>query len=68
MPPWCLHFTPMPFCVAISADALQEGYKTVVEHQPVYIHPSSAIFQQQPDWVSVNGVDGGRGRRESLQI
>eukprot|EP00879_Flechtneria_rotunda_P012406 GHRR01012955.1.p1 GENE.GHRR01012955.1~~GHRR01012955.1.p1 ORF type:complete len:1206 (+),score=437.88 GHRR01012955.1:239-3856(+) len=29
----------------------QEGYKTVVEQQPVYIHPSSACFQQQPDWV-----------------
>lgn len=29
----------------------QEGYKTVVEQQPVYIHPSSAVFQQQPDWV-----------------
>jgi ATP-dependent RNA helicase DHX8/PRP22 len=29
----------------------QEGYKTVVEQQPVYIHPSSATFQQQPDWV-----------------
>jgi len=29
----------------------QEGYKTVVEQQPVYIHPSSSVFQQQPDWV-----------------
>ncbi len=29
----------------------QEGYKTVVEQQPVYIHPSSAVFQRQPDWV-----------------
>uniref|UniRef100_A0A7S0R6B2 RNA helicase n=2 Tax=Pyramimonas obovata TaxID=1411642 RepID=A0A7S0R6B2_9CHLO len=29
----------------------QEGYKTVVENQPVYIHPSSALFQRQPDWV-----------------
>ncbi len=28
-----------------------QGYKTVVEQQPVYIHPSSAVFQQQPDWV-----------------
>jgi ATP-dependent RNA helicase DHX8/PRP22 len=25
--------------------------RTIVEHQPVYIHPSSAVFQQQPDWV-----------------
>merc|ERR1711924_420506 len=29
----------------------QEGYKTLVEQQPVYIHPSSAVFQRQPDWV-----------------
>jgi HrpA-like RNA helicase len=29
----------------------QEGYKSVVENQPVFIHPSSALFQQQPDWV-----------------
>ena len=29
----------------------QEGYKTVVEQQPVFIHPSSALFQHQPDWV-----------------
>jgi HrpA-like RNA helicase len=30
---------------------LQEGYKSVVEQQPVFIHPSSSLFQQQPDWV-----------------
>lgn len=29
----------------------QEGYKTVVEQTPVFIHPSSALFQRQPDWV-----------------
>lgn len=29
----------------------QEGYKTLVEQQPVNIHPGSALFQQQPDWV-----------------
>jgi len=29
----------------------QEGYKSVVEQQSLYIHPSSALFQQQPDWV-----------------
>jgi len=29
----------------------QEGYKTVVEQQPVFIHPSSSCYQQQPDWV-----------------
>lgn len=32
-------------------DLCVQGYKTVVEQQPVYIHPSSAVFQQQPDWV-----------------
>ncbi|KAG9459931.1 hypothetical protein H6P81_004439 [Aristolochia fimbriata] len=29
----------------------QEGYRTLVENQSVYIHPSSALFQRQPDWV-----------------
>ncbi|KAJ3233991.1 DEAH-box ATP-dependent RNA helicase prp22 [Chytriomyces hyalinus] len=29
----------------------QEGYKTLVEGTPVYIHPSSAIFNKQPEWV-----------------
>ena len=29
----------------------QEGYKTLVEDQLVYIHPSSALFQKNPEWV-----------------
>ncbi|KAL1312034.1 hypothetical protein HN51_038671 [Arachis hypogaea] len=29
----------------------QEGYRTLVENQPVYIHPSSSLFQRQPSWV-----------------
>ncbi|XP_078155539.1 ATP-dependent RNA helicase [Carex rostrata] len=29
----------------------QEGYRTIVENQAVYIHPSSALFQRQPDWL-----------------
>nr|GMD43183.1 probable pre-mRNA-splicing factor ATP-dependent RNA helicase DEAH5 [Ipomoea batatas] len=29
----------------------QEGYRTLVENQAVYILPSSAVFQRQPDWV-----------------
>jgi len=29
----------------------QEGYKTLAEGQPVYIHPSSSLFQRNPDWV-----------------
>eukprot|EP01132_Coremiostelium_polycephalum_P003060 gene3060-3828_t len=28
-----------------------EGYKTLVEGQPVYIHPSSCLFNRNPDWV-----------------
>lgn len=28
-----------------------EGYRTVVDNQPVYIHPSSALFGKSPDWV-----------------
>ncbi|XP_048579311.1 ATP-dependent RNA helicase DHX8 isoform X2 [Nematostella vectensis] len=29
----------------------QEGYRTVVDNQVVYIHPSSALFNRQPEWV-----------------
>lgn len=29
----------------------QDGYKTVVENQPVFIHPSSALFNKNPEWV-----------------
>ena len=29
----------------------QEGYRTLVDQQVVYIHPSSALFNHQPDWV-----------------
>ncbi|KAG2187395.1 hypothetical protein INT44_005083 [Umbelopsis vinacea] len=29
----------------------QEGYKTLLEGTPVYIHPSSALFNQNPEWV-----------------
>jgi ATP-dependent RNA helicase DHX8/PRP22 len=29
----------------------QEGYKTLVEQQPLYIHPSSSLFHYQPNWV-----------------
>lgn len=28
-----------------------EGYKTMVEGTPVFIHPSSALFQKNPEWV-----------------
>ncbi len=29
----------------------QEGYKTLVEGQPVYVHPSSSLFNKPPEWV-----------------
>lgn len=29
----------------------QEGYRTLVDGQVVYIHPSSALFHRQPEWV-----------------
>ncbi|KAF5368482.1 hypothetical protein D9758_002163 [Tetrapyrgos nigripes] len=29
----------------------QEGYKTIVEGTPVYIHPSSALFNRAPEWL-----------------
>ncbi|CAH0746915.1 unnamed protein product [Bemisia tabaci] len=29
----------------------QEGYRTLVDSQVVYIHPSSALFNRQPEWV-----------------
>lgn len=32
----------------------QEGYKTLVEGTPVYIHPSSALFNRNPEWLVYN--------------
>uniref|UniRef100_A0A6A7FRF4 RNA helicase n=1 Tax=Hirondellea gigas TaxID=1518452 RepID=A0A6A7FRF4_9CRUS len=29
----------------------QEGYKTLLEGQPVFIHPSSSLFNHQPAWI-----------------
>uniref|UniRef100_T1IJK0 RNA helicase n=1 Tax=Strigamia maritima TaxID=126957 RepID=T1IJK0_STRMM len=29
----------------------QGGYRTLVDDQVVYIHPSSALFSRQPEWV-----------------
>jgi ATP-dependent RNA helicase DHX8/PRP22 len=28
----------------------QEGYRTLVDAQVVYIHPSSSLFNRQPEW------------------
>ncbi|KAJ7381296.1 ATP-dependent RNA helicase dhx8 [Desmophyllum pertusum] len=38
------------FCNAARKDP-QEGYRTVTDNQVVYIHPSSALFNRQPEWV-----------------
>jgi len=29
----------------------QEGYRTLVDHQQVYIYPGSSIYQKNPDWI-----------------
>ncbi|CAF5065294.1 unnamed protein product, partial [Rotaria sp. Silwood1] len=29
----------------------KEGYRTLVDSQVVYIHPSSSIYHQQPEWL-----------------
>jgi len=29
----------------------QEGYRTLIDQQVVYIHPSSSLFNRQPEWV-----------------
>ncbi|OWA49823.1 ATP-dependent RNA helicase DHX8 [Hypsibius exemplaris] len=34
----------------------QEGYRTLVDNQVVYIHPSSALFNHQPEWVVYHEV------------
>lgn len=31
----------------------QEGYRTLVDSQVVYIHPSSALFNRQPEWYVI---------------
>jgi ATP-dependent RNA helicase DHX8/PRP22 len=46
-------------CLAITAGFFtnaakkhpQEGYLTLVDQNPVYIHPSSALFNKNPEWV-----------------
>ncbi|EMS49798.1 putative pre-mRNA-splicing factor ATP-dependent RNA helicase [Triticum urartu] len=34
----------------------QGGYRTLADHQQVYIHPRSALFHQQPEWVIYNEI------------
>ncbi|KAL7497263.1 hypothetical protein ACHAWT_005906 [Skeletonema menzelii] len=46
-------------CMAITAGFFtnaakkhpQEGYLTLVDQNPVYIHPSSSVFNKNPEWV-----------------
>lgn len=35
----------------IAKKDITEGYKTLKDSQPCYIHPSSSLFHQQPQWV-----------------
>ena len=46
----CKAITAGFFTNAAKKDA-QEGYKTLVDQNPVYIHPSSALFQKNPEYV-----------------
>jgi len=29
----------------------QEGYRTLADHNQVYIHPASALYQRNPEWI-----------------
>lgn len=29
----------------------QEGYRNLVDHQQVYLHPSSTLFNKSPEWI-----------------
>lgn len=39
------------FAKAARKDPQENGYKTLVEGTPVYIHPGSAIYKTSPQWV-----------------
>lgn len=39
-----------PYLYVLYFQDPQEGYRTLVDSQVVYIHPSSALFNRQPDW------------------
>ncbi|KAL7414068.1 P-loop containing nucleoside triphosphate hydrolase protein [Mrakia frigida] len=40
---------------AAKKDAI-EGYKTLTEGTPVFLHPSSALFQRPPEWCIYNEI------------
>jgi ATP-dependent RNA helicase DHX8/PRP22 len=46
----CKAITAGYFTNAASKDP-QEGYRTLIDQNPVYIHPSSALFNKNPEWV-----------------
>ncbi|CAE7562166.1 mog-5, partial [Symbiodinium sp. CCMP2592] len=29
----------------------QEGYRTLTDHNQVYIHPASSLYQRNPEWI-----------------
>ena len=46
----------------------QEGYKTLTEGTPVYIHPSSALFNHNPEWYgNACASPASRGLRVTAQ-
>eukprot|EP00644_Phytophthora_capsici_P016977 jgi/Phyca11/557566/estExt2_Genewise1Plus.C_PHYCAscaffold_1420001 len=53
--PWCYENFIQARAIRYFANTAkkdpQEGYRTMVEGQPVYIHPSSAVFNKSPEWV-----------------
>ena len=38
------------FHISIYNPSISDGYRTLVDQQQVFIHPSSAMFNRQPDW------------------
>ena len=46
----CKAITAGFFTNAAKKDA-QEGYRTLVDQNPVYIHPSSSLYNKSPEWV-----------------
>ena len=39
------------FFVHVARKDPHEGYKTLVDNQTIFIHPSSALFNKSPEWV-----------------
>uniref|UniRef100_A0A8C3B2S3 RNA helicase n=1 Tax=Cyclopterus lumpus TaxID=8103 RepID=A0A8C3B2S3_CYCLU len=41
----------LPTCSLSLQTQAGQGYRTLIDQQVVYIHPSSALFNRQPEWV-----------------